>query len=308
MQRTRLCIATRESPLALWQANYIKAELQHHHPGLEVDLLGMTTRGDRILDTPLNLVGGKGLFVKELEQVLLDGRADFAVHSTKDMPMHLPEGLMLSTICQRHEPRDALVSNSYKTLDELPENAIVGTSSLRRACQLKAKYPHFEIRSLRGNLNTRLKKLDEGQYDAIILAAAGLERLNLHERIQQALPTELLLPAVGQGVLSIECRNSDIQLMRMLSVLEHSQTRDCVLAERALSRHLGGSCQVPLAGYATIEGSELTLQGLIGQPDGQLILRAVHQGPRHQAEMIGITVAKKLLEKGADKILEDLAE
>ena len=303
MTNPTLRIATRESALALWQANYVKDLLEQAHPELSVELVPMTTKGDQILDTPLAKIGGKALFVKELEVAMLENRADIAVHSMKDVPVEFPEGLMLHTICEREDPRDAFVSNQYDNLDSLPEGAVVGTSSLRRQCQLKSLRPDLVIKDLRGNVNTRLRKLDEGQYDAIILASAGLLRLEMPERIKQYLPAEVILPANGQGAVGIECRIDDEQVQKWLSVLEHTVTRHRVLAERALNRTLQGGCQVPIGAYAEIEGDNIHLRGLVGSLDGKQIIRAESNGHVSDAEHLGTELAKELLSKGADAIL-----
>ena len=297
-------IATRKSPLALWQAEFVKAELEQLHPGINVELLAMTTKGDKILDAPLAKVGGKGLFVKELETAMLEGRADIAVHSMKDVPMEFPEGLMLSTICEREDPRDAFVSNQYRSLAELPHGRRVGTSSLRRQCQLRGQRPDLDIIDLRGNVNTRLRKLDDGEYDAIILASAGLIRLEMADRIRERISTEDSLPAGGQGAVGIEIRSDDERLKELLAPLHHPDTADRVIAERAMNRHLQGGCQVPIACYATLEGDELYLRGLVGKPDGSQTLTSERRGPRTEAEAIGIAVAEELLEQGAAEILK----
>jgi hydroxymethylbilane synthase len=302
-QKTVLRIATRKSALALWQAEFVKAELEKFHPTLTVELVPMITKGDIILDTPLAKIGGKGLFVKELEQAMLDGRADIAVHSMKDVPVDFPEGLGLHVICEREDPRDAFVSNTYENLNALPQGAIVGTSSLRRQCQIKALRPDLDIRDLRGNVNTRLAKLDEGQYDAIILAAAGLIRLEMPERIAQYIAAETSLPANGQGAVGIECRNDDDATKVLLAPLEHSPTRIRVVAERAMNRKLQGGCQVPIGAYAEIEGEQLTLRGLVGAVDGSEILKQSVAGHVDQAEQLGEQLADRLLALGADKIL-----
>jgi hydroxymethylbilane synthase len=300
---TTLRIATRESQLALWQAEFIKAELERHHPGLQVELLGMKTKGDIILDVPLAKVGGKGLFVKELEQAMLDDRADIAVHSMKDVPMEFPDGLGLAIICDREDPTDAFVSNQYASLDDLPEGAKVGTSSLRRQLQIKAARPDLTLLDLRGNVNTRLAKLDNGDYDAIILASAGLLRLNFAERIRSRLPIELSLPAGGQGAVGVECRTNDARTRALLAPLHHKDTADRVLAERALNRRLEGGCQVPIACYAQLQGDNLYLRGLVGEPSGKTVLRAEVTGPRAKAEQLGVQVAEMLLDQGAGAIL-----
>ncbi len=304
--KTRVRIATRKSALALWQAEYVKARLEHFHPGLEVELVPMSTQGDVILDTPLAKIGGKGLFVKELEQAMLDGRADIAVHSMKDVPVEFPDGLELHTICEREDPRDAFVSNNHASFNDLPEGAVIGTSSLRRQCQLRALRPDLVIRDLRGNVNTRLAKLDEGQYDAIVLAAAGLIRLEMPERITSFIETDISLPANGQGAVGIECRSDDELMKSLLAPLEHAGTRARVLAERAMNRRLEGGCQVPIGAYAELEGDELTLRGLVGSIDGREILRAETRGSVEQAEELGTRLAEQLLAQGADKILADV--
>ena len=297
-------IATRKSALALWQAEYVKAELLRHHPQLQVELVPMSTQGDKILDTPLAKIGGKGLFVKELEQAMLEGRADIAVHSMKDVPVEFPEGLMLHTICPRENPQDAFVSNQFKSLAELPAGAVVGTSSLRRQCQLKALRPDLTVRDLRGNVNTRLAKLDNGEYAAIILAAAGLIRLGFEQRIAALLPVDTSLPANGQGAVGIECRSDDTALHQLLAPLEHSPTRSCVLAERAMNRKLQGGCQVPIGAFAVIEGESLWLRGLVGSLDGSEIIRHQVRGPVASAEQLGTELAEYLLGQGADRILQ----
>jgi len=303
---SRIRIATRKSPLALWQAEYVSAELKRHHPGLEVELLTMSTQGDKILDTPLAKIGGKGLFVKELEKAMLDGDADIAVHSMKDVPMEFPEGLALTTICPREAPTDAFVSNTYNSVQELPQGATVGTSSLRRQCQLRAARPDLNIVDLRGNVGTRLSKLDAGEYDAIILASAGLIRLKLAERIRSELPIELSLPAVGQGAVGIECRADDAHTHALLAPLACEQTSVRVLAERAMNNRLHGGCQVPIAGHATLDGDTITLQGLVGSVDGKTILRAEHSGSTADPEALGVQVADTLLDLGAGPLLEAL--
>ncbi|WP_419572179.1 hydroxymethylbilane synthase [Rheinheimera sp.] len=298
-----LRIATRKSALALWQANYVKTALEQAHPGLQVELVPMSTQGDKILDTPLAKIGGKGLFVKELETAMLEGRADIAVHSMKDVPVEFPEGLMLHTICQREDPRDAFVSNTFSSLTELPQGAVVGTSSLRRQCQLKALRPDLQIRDLRGNVNTRLAKLDAREFDAIILASAGLIRLGFAERIASYLEVETSLPANGQGAVGIECRTGDLWVQQLLAPLEHEDTRICVLAERAMNRRLQGGCQVPIGAFALVEQQQLWLRGLVGQLDGSQILRAEVRGAAADAEALGEQLAQQLLALGADQIL-----
>ena len=301
-------IATRKSPLAMWQAEHVAAELKKAHPGIEVELLGMTTQGDKILDTPLAKIGGKGLFIKELEQGLLSGEADIAVHSMKDVPVELPEGLHLAVIMEREDPRDAFVSNTYGTIRELPQGACVGTSSLRRQSQLAEQRPDLVIKSLRGNVNTRLRKLDEGEYDAIILAAAGLKRLGFEERITALIGPEQSLPAIGQGAVGIECRAADERVNRLIAPLHHPETACCVAAERAMNQRLNGGCQVPIAGYAMLESGNLWLRGLVGEPDGSNIIRGEVEGKAEEAESMGKGLAERLLEWGADSILQALYE
>ena len=302
----RIVIATRESQLALWQAEHIRARLRALHPGLEVELLGMTTQGDQILDSPLSKIGGKGLFVKELEQAMAEGRADLAVHSMKDVPMVLPEGFELAVITEREDPRDALVSNHYKSLTELPEGAVVGTSSLRRQAQIRARFPHLKIEMLRGNVNTRLRKLDEGQYDAIVLAAAGLKRLELGHRIGGLLAVEESLPAVGQGALGIEIRSGRADLMTLLAPLADANTAACVRAERELGRVLQGGCQAPIGGYAELRDGRVHLRGFVSDLDGVRFYRAEATGDASDPETIGRQVAESLLVQGGDKVMAEL--
>ncbi len=299
-------IATRKSPLALWQAEEVKRQLLELHPDLEVELIGMMTKGDIILDTPLAKIGGKGLFVKELEVGMLEGKADIAVHSMKDVPMVLPEGLHLPVILERHDPLDAFVSNKYTSLDDLPQNAKVGTSSLRRQTQLKQRRPDLEILSLRGNVNSRLAKLDNGDYDAIILAAAGLKRLGFDNRITQRIPAEQSLPAIGQGAIGIECRDNDVRVNVLLAPLDHTETSIRVTAERAFNTRLQGGCQVPIAGYSELQGDQIYLRGLVGYPDGSEIFRAEQTVPIAEAEAMGIAVAEDLIAQGADKVLASI--
>lgn len=299
----KLRIATRKSPLALWQANFVKARLERHHPELTVELVPMSSRGDVLLDVPLAKVGGKGLFVKELEQALLNGDADIAVHSMKDVPMEFPAGLGLTVICEREDPRDAWVSNTYDSIDELPAGSVVGTSSLRRQSQILAARPDLTIKFLRGNVQTRLAKLDDADYDGIILAAAGLLRLELEERIRGYIPPEFSLPAGGQGAVGIECRVADTTIIELLQPLHHLPTAEAVLAERAMNRRLEGGCQVPIACYAIHEDNQLWLRGLVAEPDGTGILRAEMRGPAEQGEAMGVRLAEQLLEAGADGIL-----
>jgi len=299
-----LTIATRESPLALWQAHYVQSRLQRAHGDLDVRLLGMTSRGDQLLETPLAKVGGKGLFVKELETALLEGRADIAVHSMKDVPAEFPGGLALGVICEREDASDALVSNRFGSLGELPAGSVVGTSSLRRECQLRARRPDLEVRFLRGNVNTRLGKLDAGEYDAIILASAGLIRLGLQERIAQRLEFDDSLPAGGQGAVGIELRGDDAATLQRIRPLHHEASALCVAAERAVTARLDGGCQVPIACHAQyVEAHELWLRGLVGRPDGSQILRAEARGPDSGAEALGEEVARQLLAQGAGDIL-----
>lgn len=306
MTETPIRIATRQSPLALWQANYVKDALMAAHPGLQVELVTMVTRGDVILDTPLAKVGGKGLFVKELEVAMLEGRADLAVHSMKDVPVDFPEGLGLVTICEREDPRDAFVSNTYAKIDDLPSGAVVGTCSLRRQCQLKSARPDLVIKELRGNVGTRLSKLDAGEYDAIILAAAGLKRLGLESRIRNFIEPEQSLPAVGQGAVGIECRLDDQRVRELLAPLNHTDTADRVRCERAMNLTLQGGCQVPIGSYALLEGDHIWLRALVGEPDGSQIVSGEIRGPRSEAEQLGITLAEQLLEQGAKEILDRL--
>ncbi|MAK42599.1 MAG: hydroxymethylbilane synthase [Spongiibacter sp.] len=301
-----LRIATRESLLALWQAEYIKARLEACHPGLQVELLGMTTRGDQLLDSPLSKIGGKALFVKELEQALLDGRADIAVHSMKDVPMEFPEGLGLAIICEREDPRDAFVSNHYADVDALPQGARVGTSSLRRECQLRARRPDLQISSLRGNVQTRLRKLDDGEFDAIILASAGLIRLELQQRIASFMNVEDSLPACGQGAVGVETRLEDNWVRELLAPLHDADSAAKVMAERAMNTRLQGGCQVPIAGYAITDDSRddhLWLRALVGEPDGSRVLRAELSAPAADPEALGVAVAEALLAQGAGDIL-----
>ncbi|MCS2607912.1 hydroxymethylbilane synthase [Halomonas dongshanensis] len=305
---TKLRIATRKSQLALWQAEHVRERLMAAHDGLEVELVALSTKGDKILDTPLSKIGGKGLFVKELEEAMLDGRADIAVHSMKDVPMLFPEGLGLSVILEGEDPTDAFVSNHYATIDELPEGARIGTASLRRGLQLREARPDLEILNLRGNVQTRLAKLDDGEFDAIILATSGLKRLGLHSRIAQALPPEVCLPACGQGALGIECRLHDPELIALLTPLDDPDTATRVRAERAMNTRLEGGCQVPIAGYAVLDAASETLwlRGLVGNPDGSQVLRAEGRGSMHEPEALGLRVAEELLEQGAGEILAEV--
>lgn len=305
----KIVIASRESALAMWQARHIQARLLDLYPGMQVEILGMTTTGDQILDSPLARIGGKGLFVKELEQALEDGRADLAVHSMKDVPMNLPDGFELAAIGEREDPRDAFVSNQYKALENLPAGSIVGTSSLRRQSQLMARFPHLKIESLRGNLQTRLRKLDEGQYAAIILAAAGLKRLGLEARIAGLIDPASSIPAVGQGALGIEIKAGRDDMLALLAPLNHPETAACVIAERAASRALAGSCQVPLGAFAQIgSGNTLQMTGFVASIDGQRMVRAEAQGTTADADALGRDLAAKLVAQGADKILAELEQ
>ncbi len=306
LEPKQLIIASRESALAMWQAKHIQAKLKKLYPLCEVSILGMTTTGDQILDSPLARIGGKGLFVKELEMALADGSADLAVHSMKDVPMNLPEGFLMAATGEREDPRDAFVSNNFKKLEDLPAGSIVGTSSLRRQSQIQARFPSLKIESLRGNVQTRLRKLDEGQYAAIILAAAGLIRLELGNRIRQFISPELSIPAVGQGALGIEISASRTDLIEILAPLNHIDTQLCVEAERGMSRALAGSCTVPLGAYATRQGNRISIAGFVASVDGQQILREKVTGSVDNAEAVGQELAAKLVAKGADKILAAL--
>ena len=302
----RLVIASRESALALWQARHVQTLLGELYPRMALSILGMTTEGDRKLDASLAKIGGKGLFVKELEEAIHDGRADIAVHSLKDVPMHLPEGFILGAILARADACDALVSNKFASLSALPAGARVGTSSLRRESQLRVKFPRLKIEPLRGNVQTRLRKLDDGDYDAIILAAAGLRRLALEQRITAVLTPDEMLPAVGQGALAVECRSTRTDLLTLLKPLHDYATALCVYAERALSRALAGSCNVPLAGYAEISGTQLRLRGYVGAPDGTRQVSAQIEGAAADAETLGCALAQQLKALGADNILAAL--
>ena len=304
MSPREIRIATRKSALALWQAEHVKARLEAAHPGLIVTLVPMVSRGDKLLDSPLSKIGGKGLFVKELETALLDNEADIAVHSMKDVPMDFPEGLGLFCICEREDPRDAFVSNTFPSLEALPAGSVVGTSSLRRQAQLLTRRPDLQIRFLRGNVNTRLAKLDAGEYDAIILAAAGLIRLGFEDRITSTISVDDSLPAGGQGAVGIECRSADSEIHALLVPLHHEDTATRVVAERALNKHLNGGCQVPIACYAVLEGDQVWLRGLVGDPDGSRLLSSQARAPRHDAEALGVQVAEDLLRQGADEILK----
>ncbi len=299
-------IATRQSPLALWQAEHVAELLVLAFPGVRTELVKMMTRGDKILDAPLAKVGGKGLFVKELEQGMLEGLADIAVHSMKDVPVDFPDGLHLAAILTREDPTDAFVSNRYSALNDLPKNARIGTSSLRRECQLKEKFPDAEVVPLRGNVNTRLAKLDAGDYDAIILASAGLKRLGMTKRITQSLDTDVSLPAIGQGAIGIECRTDDLEINKILSALHDTETGLCVSAERAMNARLNGGCQVPIAGFAQLQDGQIVMRGLVGNPDGSVLYRSQRSGGLDQGEVIGRWIAEDLLAQGADEILQAL--
>ena len=299
-------IATRKSALAMWQAHYVKDKLEHYHPHLKVVLVPMSTQGDRILDTPLAKIGGKGLFIKELEIAMQKGEADLAVHSMKDVPVKFPEEFGLHAICPREHPFDAFVSNTFSCIADLPNGAVVGTSSLRRQSQIRAMRPDLVIKDLRGNVNTRLGKLDAGEYDAIILAAAGLIRLNMSQRIAEQLAPEISLPAVGQGAVGIECRNDDAELIELLSALNDEETAWRVKAERAMNAELEGGCQVPIGSFAELDGESITLRGLVATPDGKQVLRAQHVGSIEHPEQVGIAVAQDLIAQGATSILSAL--
>ncbi|MFK5984348.1 MAG: hydroxymethylbilane synthase [Pseudomonadota bacterium] len=306
MSITKLRIATRKSQLALWQAYYVRDRLQKLYPDLEVELHKIVSQGDKILDVPLAKIGGKGLFLKELEQSLINGETDIAVHSMKDVPVDFPAGLKLSVICPREDPRDAFVSNEYSSLQDLPQNAIVGTCSLRRQTQIKAIRPDLIIKDLRGNVNTRLSKLDNKEYDAIILASAGLIRLEMQNRISDYISTEDCLPAIGQGAVGIECRENDSEIEQLLAPLADPDTTTCLIAERALNKRLEGGCQVPIGGFAQLEENKIHLRGLVASLDGKQVLKVEASDSQENAEQLGILVAEQLLAKGADKILADV--
>lgn len=301
-----LKIATRESPLALWQAEHVRQRLEAAHPGLQVSLVPMTTRGDQLLSSPLAAVGGKGLFVKELEQAMLEGRADIAVHSMKDVPAQQPEGLVLSAFLATEDPRDAFVSNRHAHLDALPQNAVVGTSSLRRQAQLRALRPDLQIRDLRGNVGTRLRKLDENQYDAILLAHAGLARLGLGARIRESFAVARFVPAIGQGVIGIECRSGDTHTQALLAPLHDAVSAVRLSAERSMNTRLGGACQVPVAGHAVVKDGQVHLTGVVGAPDGSRIIRREASAPTAQAAALGEQLARELIAQGAGEILAAL--
>ncbi len=304
MKKNILRIATRKSPLALWQTNHVRDALISIHPELQVEVMEMSTEGDKIIDTPLAKIGGKGLFVKELENGLIEGRADIAVHSMKDVPVELPKDLAISVIMRREDPYDAFVSNHYLNLAALPKGAIMGTSSLRRQSQLLALRPDLQIRSLRGNVGTRLNKLDKGEYDAIVLAAAGLKRLNMAERIREVLKPDVMLPGIGQGAIGIESRRDDAETLELITPLNDIPTQQRVMAERALNECLDGGCQVPIAGFAQIDTYGLAVQGLVGDLEGRKMLRSHIHGPIELAEVLGTKLGEELLAKGAAQILE----
>ncbi|CAM4420044.1 MAG: Porphobilinogen deaminase [Legionellaceae bacterium] len=303
---SKIRIATRKSPLALWQAEYIKQQLNRLAPHINIELLPITTEGDKLLGTPLAVFGGKGLFVKELEQALLNKQADLAVHSMKDVTMFFPEGLILASICEREDPRDAFISNLYKTLDDIPSGAVLGTASLRRQSILKHLRPDLQVACLRGNVNSRLARLDQGEFAAIILASAGMSRLGFFERINDYFDPDIFIPAVGQGAIGIECRGDDNELIDLLKKLNHTSTEICVMAERAMNEALMGGCQTPVAAYAKITNTEIVIKGLVGKPDGSLLLKDEVKGPIHTAEKLGIQLAQKLIKKGAQDILKDI--
>ena len=306
MADSKLRIATRKSPLALWQANHVRDALMARNPGLDVELFTMTTQGDKILDTPLAKVGGKGLFVKELELGILEGRADLAVHSMKDVPVEFPQGLGLAAILEREDPRDALISNTISSIEALPQGARVGTSSLRRQCQLRARRADLEVLDLRGNVNTRLAKLDNGDYDAILLAAAGVKRMGWEDRITELLPPEQFLPAIGQGAIGIEIRVADERVSRIVEALNDEQTATRIRAERSLNERLQGGCQVPIAGYSEISHGVMVLRALVGRPDGTELVQGVISGKPEDAEELGQVLADDLLSRGAKQILADV--
>ena len=312
----RITIGTRGSKLALWQAEFVKTELQKLYPDLKVEILKIKTTGDKILDVPLSRVGGKGLFVKEIEEALLRHEADIAVHSMKDVPTDFPDGLHLAVVCEREDPRDALiVSNKLKVksgklkpslIFSLPKKAKVGTSSLRRSCQLLSLRPDLKIEQLRGNLDTRLRKLDEGQFDAIILAAAGMKRLGLQDRITEILPLDISLPAIGQGAVGIECRVNDEWVNNLISALNHPETFLCVKAERAFLKKLEGGCQVPIAAHARLKDGRIVMHGLVGSISGEKIIKGYSEGGAGHAENLGVTLAEEILSKGAKEILDEV--
>ncbi len=304
--KNKIVIATRKSQLALWQANNVREQLKFLYPTLRVELLGITTKGDQILDSLLSKISGKSLFVKEIETALMDGRADIAVHSMKDVPMTFPDNLVLAVICKREDPTDAFVSNHFTTIDDLPLGSIIGTSSLRRSCQLRMNRPDLIVKDLRGNINTRLRKMDEGEYDAIILATAGLIRLEMHDRIKLKIPIEVSLPASGQGAMGIECRSDDLDTIKLLKPLQHNDTLVRVTAERAVNERLNGGCQTPIACYATLSGDDIFIRGLIVSLDGKIMIENQATGHKNNAKALGTKVANNLLKKGANTIFADI--
>ena len=306
MSNNKIRIATRKSPLALWQANYVKGLLEQYHDKLEVELVALHTQGDRILDTPLSSVGGKGLFIKELEEALFDGRADIAVHSMKDVTVDLPDGLALPVILEREDPRDVFISNQYNSIKELSGGTCIGTSSLRRQSQIRAANPELICHDLRGNVGTRLNKLEDGKIDAIILAAAGIKRLGMQDRINEYLDVEYLLPAIGQGAIGIEMRSDDKVTLGLIKQLNHESTRICVEAERAFGKRLFGGCQLPIAAYATIVNRNLTVHGLVGRVDGSKLVKDMVNGKPEQGSHLGQQLADKLLAQGAGEILQEV--
>lgn len=305
MKKT-LRIATRKSPLAMWQAEFVKAELEKVFPALVIELLPMSTKGDKILDVPLAKIGGKGLFIKELEDSMMAGKADIAIHSMKDVPMELPEGFALGAILERHAPTDAFVSNNYATFDSLPKGAVLGTSSLRRKAQLLAARPDLDVRDLRGNVGTRLGKMDAGEYDAIVLATSGLQRLELDERIRHEISPELCLPAVTQGTLGIEYFENDKETFEIIKVLNHSDSEIRSIAERAMNHRLEGGCQVPIGVFAELDGDKISIRGLVAELDGSVVLTASIEGDKKDAKALGIALGEKLLDQGAKAILDEV--
>jgi hydroxymethylbilane synthase len=308
MSLKKIRIATRKSPLALWQAEHVKTRLMQNYPGLEIELVSMQTQGDRILDTPLSMVGGKGLFIKELEQALYDHKADIAVHSMKDVTIDMPDGLLLPVILKRENPLDVFISTKYININDLPDGAIVGTSSLRRQCQIKAWRADLNIKVLRGNIGTRLKKLDDGVYDAIILAAAGVIRLGLEDRISEMISTDIILPAIGQGAIGIQLRADDHDVLEKIRSLNDEITQQQVETERIVSRRLFGGCQLPLAAHAEIDGECITVHGMVGRMDGSEIIQDTVSGSLQERDVLGLQLAENLLKKGADEILNELLQ
>ncbi|MCR3755580.1 MAG: hydroxymethylbilane synthase [Sodalis sp. Psp] len=306
IQDNLIRIATRKSPLALWQASYVRDKLLHYHPCLQVNLVPMVTRGDILFDTPLANIGGKGLFIKELEMALLEHRADIAVHSMKDVTVSFPDGLGLAVLCERDDPRDAFISPRYASIDALPPSAVVGTSSLRRQCQLRERRPDLVVRDLRGNVDTRLAKLDDGDLDAVILAVAGLKRLGMTEPIRMAIDPADFLPAVGQGAVGIECRLDDSRILALLAPLHHQETALRVSAERAMNAHLQVGCKLPIGSYAVLDGDEVWLRALVGSLDGSIVIRSEGRAPLSQTEQLGLRLADDLLDQGARSILASI--